>query len=163
MKSTLYLETTIPSYYTARPVRDVIVLAHQEITRTWWEQRLSLFDVYISPVVLEEARQGDPDAARRRLDMLTAFPILEATPDIERLAETYMTQLALPGKALRDAAHLAFACGYELDYLVTWNCAHIANAELRRRLMAINAALGLQTPIICTPEELMGSEETDHV
>lgn len=66
-------------------------------------------------------------------------------------------------EALRDAAHLAFACGYELDYLVTWNCTHIANAELRRRLMALNAALGLQTPIICTPEELLGVEETDHV
>jgi hypothetical protein len=159
MPPTLYLETTIPSYYTARPVRDVIVLAHQEITRTWWEQRLPVFDVYISPVVLEEARQGDPVAAQKRLEVLASFPVLEATSAIERLAETYMTQLALPGKALRDAAHLAFACGHELDYLVTWNCAHIANAELRRRLMALNAALGLQTPIICTPEELMGVEE----
>jgi hypothetical protein len=75
----------------------------------------------------------------------------------------YMAQLALPGKALRDAAHLAFACGYELDYLLTWNCAHIANAEIRRRLMAINAASGHQTSIICTPEELMRAEDTDHV
>jgi hypothetical protein len=163
MKQTLYLETTVPSYYTARPVRDVIVLAHQEITRTWWDQRLPLFAIYISPVVLEEARQGDPEAARQRLDALAPFPVLEATSAIERLAETYMTQLLLPDKALRDAAHLAFACGYELDYLVTWNCAHIANAELRRRLMALNTTLGLQTPIICTPEELMGVEESDHV
>ena len=163
MKPTLYLETTIPSYYTARPVRDVIVLAHQEITRMWWEQRLSVFEIYISPVVLEEARQGDPEAARKRLDVLTSFAVLEATSTIERLAETYMTRLVLPEKALRDAAHLAFACGYELDYLVTWNCAHIANAELRRHLMALNTTLGLQTPIICTPEELMGGEETDHV
>jgi hypothetical protein len=120
---------------------------------------LPLFDVYISPVVLEESRQGDPEVARRRLEALSPFPVLEATPAIERLADTYMTQLALPGKALRDAAHLAFACGYELDYLVTWNCAHIANAELRRHLMAINAVLRLQTPIICTPEELLGPEE----
>jgi hypothetical protein len=163
MKPTLYLETTIPSYYTARPVRDVIVLAHQEITRTWWEHRLPLFDVYISPVVLEEARQGDPEPARRRLEVLATFPVLEATPAIESLAATYMTQLTLPGKALRDAAHLAFACGYELDYLVTWNCTHIANAEIRRRLLAINATIGRQTPIICTPEELMGAEETAHV
>lgn len=159
MKPTLYLETTIPSYYTARPVRDVIVLAHQEITRTWWEQRLQLFDVYISPVVLEEARRGDQVPAQRRLEILASFPVLEVTPAIEHFAEVYMKELALPGKALRDAAHLAFACGYELDYLVTWNCAHIANAEIRRRLMAINAALGLQTPIICNPEELMGLEE----
>jgi predicted nucleic acid-binding protein len=163
MKPTLYLETTIPSYYTARPVRDVVALAHQEITRTWWDNRLPLFDVYISPVVLEEARQGAPEPAQRRLEVLATFPVLEATPAIEHLAATYMTQLVLPGKALRDAAHLAFACGYELDYLLTWNCAHIANAEIRRRLMAINAADGRQTPIICTPEELMGTEETPHV
>ncbi len=159
VKPTLYLETTIPSYYTARPVRDVIGLAHQEITRTWWEQRLSSFDVYISSVVLEEARQGDPEAARRRLEVLSPFPILAATSAIEQLANTYMIQLALPGKAIRDAAHLAFACGYGLEYLLTWNCTHIANAELRRYLIAVNVSAGLQTPIICTPEELMGAEE----
>ena len=158
MKPTLYLETTIPSYYAARPVRDVIVLAHQEITRVWREQRLSLFDVYIPPVVLEEVRQGASEPAGRRLELLARFPVLEATLAIERLAEKYMTNLELPGKALRDAAHLAFACGYELDYLVTWNCVHIANAELRRQLTAVNATLGLRTPVICTPEELMGAE-----
>jgi hypothetical protein len=140
MKPTSYLETTIPSYYT-----------------------LAFFDVYVPPVVLEEACQGDPEPVRRRLEVLASFPVLEATPAIERLASMYMAQPALPGKALRDAAHLAFACGYELDYLLTWNCAHIANAEIRRRLMAINAASGRQTPIICTPEELMGTEDTNHV
>jgi hypothetical protein len=91
MKPTLYLETTTPSYYTARPVRDVIVLAHQELTRMWWEQRLPLFAVYISPVVLEEARQGDPAAAHRRLEVLAGFSVLEATPTIEHLAAVYMT------------------------------------------------------------------------
>lgn len=162
MKPTLYLETTVPSYYTAQPVRDVIVLAHQAITRTWWEQHLARFEVYISPVVLEEVRRGDPEQGRLRLAALAPYPVLEATPAIEHLAQTYLTDLTFPTKALRDAAHLAFACGYELDYLVTWNCTHIANAEIRRRLMAINAALGLQTPIICTPEELMGTEAPDH-
>lgn len=159
MKPTLYLETTIPSYYTARLVRDVIILAHQEITRIWWEQRLPLFDTYVSAVVLEEARQGDPEAARRRMEALAGFPILEATAEIERLAEGYMTRLDRPTKALRDAAHLAFACAHQLDYLLTWNCAHIANAEFRRRLVDINVGLGLETPTICTPEELMGTEE----
>jgi hypothetical protein len=162
MKPTLYLETTIPSYYTARPVRDVIVLAHQEITRTWWEHRLPLFDVYGAPVVLEEARQGDPEPARRRLAGLASFPVLDATPALESLAAMYMPQLALSGKALRDAAPLACAGGYERDYLLTWNCAHMANAEIRRRLMAIKAAGGRQTPIICPPEERMGTEDADH-
>lgn len=162
MKPTLYLETTVPSYYTAQPVRDIIVLAHQAITRTWWEQHLSRFEVYISPIVLEEASRGDPEQARHRLEILAPYPVLEATPEIEQLAQTYITDLAFPAKALRDAAHLAFACGYELDYLVTWNCTHIANAEIRRGLMSINATLGLRTPIICTPEELMGTGEEAH-
>ena len=159
MKPTLYLETTVPSYYTARPVRDVIILAHQEITRTWWEQRLGSFDVYLSPVVLEEIRQGDAEAARKRLEILSPFPILQATSAIERVAEVYMAELALPGKALRDAAHLAFACGYQLEYLVTWNCRHIANAELRSQLMAVNGALGLQTPEAL--DEQAGADEKD--
>ena len=90
---------------------------------------------------------------------MASFPVLDATPQIEQLAQIYLTDLRLPEKALRDAAHLAFACGYELEYLVTWNCTHIANAEIRRQLIAINTSMGLQTPIICTPEELMGSEE----
>jgi predicted nucleic acid-binding protein len=99
----------------------------------WWDNRLPLFDVYVSPVVLEEARQGASEPAQRRLEVLATFPVLEETPAIESLAATYMTHLELPGKALRDAAHLAFACAYELDYLLTWNCAHIANAEDERR------------------------------
>jgi hypothetical protein len=158
MKPTVYLETTVPSYYVARPSRDVIILAHQEITRDWWEHRLPLFDVYISPVVLEEASQGDAEQVRRRLECLAKFPILKATPETERLAEVYMRELNLPPKAIRDAAHLAFACENELDYLVTWNCGHIANAEFRRRLLETNIAKGVYTPVICTPEELMGVE-----
>ena len=119
MKATLYLETTLPSYYVARPSRDIIVLAHQEITRVWWETRLLLFDAFISPVVLQEAEQGDPDQARRRLEIVEQFPVLEATDEVEHLAKTYMEQLGFPSKAIRDAAHLAFACDAGMDYLVT--------------------------------------------
>ncbi|MEW6351318.1 MAG: type II toxin-antitoxin system VapC family toxin [Thermodesulfobacteriota bacterium] len=159
MKPTLYLETTIPSYYVSRPSRDIVVLAHQEITREWWERRLPLFKAYVSPVVIEEAGRGDPDQARKRLKAVDAFPILAATPQVEDLADLYMKKLGIPAQAIRDAAHLAFACGYRMEYVVTWNCAHIANAEIRRGLMALNATVGIGTPIICTPEELMGREE----
>lgn len=158
MKQTIYLETTVPSYYVSRSSRDVVVLAHQEITRVWWESRLPLFDVYVSPVVLQEAAQGDSDQAHKRLEVLSAFAVLDATNEVEQLATTYMEQIGLPSKAIRDAAHLAFACHAGVDYLVTWNCAHIANAEFRRRLWGINARIEVQTPIICTPEELMGTE-----
>jgi predicted nucleic acid-binding protein len=160
MKPSLYLETTVPSYYVSRPSRDIVVLAHQEITRNWWNRRMSLFNVHISPLVLEEVSRGDPDQARRRLDALSSFPVLEVTQQVEDLASIYLRELDIPAQAIRDAAHLAFACSYSFDYLVTWDCAHIANAEIRRRLMAISADHGVQTPIICTPEELMGREES---
>ena len=83
---------------------------------------------------------------------------MAASQDVEKLARTYHEKLRFPGKALRDAAHLAFACSYRLDYLLTWNCAHIANAEVRRVLERLNGQLGIPTPTICTPEELMGME-----
>ena len=163
MKPKLYLETSVPSYYTSRLSRDVVVLAHQEVTRLWWERRLPLFDVYVSELVIEEVRDGDPEAAGRRLDVLAGFPVLRTTSDIENLAATYLTDLTLPGKAVRDATHLAFACSYDIDYLVTWNCAHIANAEIRRHLIDLNAVGKCKTPTICTPRELMGMEDIENV
>jgi hypothetical protein len=159
MQPSLYIETTVPSYYVSRYSRDVIVLAHQQITRVWWETRLADFRAYISPVVLEEGRAGDPEEARRRLELLGQFEILQASEAVERLAAQYVAEFSLPGRAIRDAAHLAFACIYEMDFMVTWNCAHIANAQIIRRLIRFNAVVGLATPTICTPEELLGVQQ----
>lgn len=159
MKSSLYIETTVPSYYVSRDSRDVVVLAHQQITRVWWENRLTDFHVYISPIVLEEVREGDPEQAQRRLEVLGQFQVLEASDAVERLASRYMSEFKFPGSAIRDAAHLAFACVYEIDFLVTWNCAHIANGEIIRRLARFNATDGISTPTICTPEELLGIDQ----
>lgn len=158
MKQTLYLETTVPGYYTSRLSRDVIVLAHQQMTKNWWKHRISEFEIYVSPVVIEEISRGDKEQVEERLKAIAEFYVLEATDEVEQLAETYMEKLKLPSSVIRDAAHLAFACAYELDYLLTWNCAHIANAEIRHHLAVINMQLGVQTPTICTPEELMGEE-----
>jgi hypothetical protein len=159
-RPTLYLETTVPSYLVARPTRDVVVLAHQEITREWWLRRRDAFTICVSPVVLEEAALGDPERAQERLRLLTTYPVLSASPQVEQLAATYLSELHLAERAIRDAAHLAFACSYAIDYLLTWNCAHIANAEVRRQLSRLNARLGIATPTICTPEELLGEEVT---
>ncbi len=159
MKPTLYVETSVPSYYVSRDSRDVVVLAHQQITRAWWETRLSDFRPYVSPVVLEEAREGDPEQVRRRLAALSSFQILEAAEAVERLTARYMAEFNLPGGAIRDAAHLAFACVYAMDFLVTWNCAHIANGEIIKRLTRLNEAASVPTPTICTPEELLGVEQ----
>jgi predicted nucleic acid-binding protein len=158
MGPALYLETTVVSYLVARPSRDVVALAHQEITRQWWATRRQAFAIYVSPVVLEEASLGDADQARERLRLLAAYPVLAATEHVEQIAAAYLRELRLPERAIRDAAHLAFACTYAVEYLLTWNCAHIANAEVRRQLLLVNERLGLVTPVICTPEELLGQE-----
>ncbi len=113
MELTVYIETSVVSYYVSRPSRDVIALAHQEITRLWWEESLPTFRCCISPVVIEEAQQGDELQALRRLKALSDFEILEATKEVEGLTTYYMKELKLPDKAIRDAAHLAFACFYD--------------------------------------------------
>ena len=155
MKKSIYLETTVVSYYTSKPGRDIIVLAHQEITREWWHKSIKQFEIFISEVVIEEASMGDPEAAKRRLEELRDFPHLELNDKVEETAQMYMEKLEIPEKAFRDAAHLAVASVHNIDYLVTWNCKHLANGEIIRKLRDISKDLGIHTPIICTPEELI--------
>jgi len=155
MRESIYLETTIVSYYTSKPSRDIIVLAHQEITRQWWLKTIGRYNVLISEVVIEEASSGDPEAIKKRLEELKDFPHLELNDKVEEMAQVYMERLEIPEKSLRDAAHLAIASVHNIDYLVTWNCTHLANGEVIKKLIKINESLGIHTPIICTPEELM--------
>ena len=155
MRESIYLETTIVSYYTSKPSRDIIVLAHQEITRQWWLKVIGRYNIFISEVVIEEASSGDPEAIKRRLEELKDFPHLELNDKVEKMAQVYMERLEIPEKSLRDAAHLAVASVHNIDYLVTWNCTHLANGEVIKKLMKINESLDIHTPIICTPEELM--------
>jgi predicted nucleic acid-binding protein len=155
MKESIYLETTVVSYYTSKPSRDIIVLAHQEITWEWWPNAIARFDVFISEVVVEEAGLGNSEAAERRLKVLKDFPHLKLNDKVEEMAKVYMEKLEIPEKSFRDAAHLAVASVHNIDYLVTWNCTHLANGEVIKRLMKINESFGIHTPIICTPEELM--------
>jgi predicted nucleic acid-binding protein len=131
MKAKLYLETTIPSYLVGRPSRDLLVAAHQEITRDWWESRRTEFELYISELV-QEVRAGDPLLAGQRLELLRDVPILAVSSEILRLAEDLITEGPIPRKAAGDAAHIAIATVYGCEYLLTWNCRHIANAELHR-------------------------------
>lgn len=155
MKESIYLETTVVSYYTSKSSRDIIVLAHQEITRQWWPMAVERYNVFISEIVVEEASFGDTEAAKRRLRELKDFPHLELNNKIEEIAQLYMEKLDIPEKSFRDAAHIAVASVHNIDYLVTWNCAHLANGEIIKKLMKINKSFGIYTPIICTPEELM--------
>ncbi len=155
MKSSVYIESTIPSYLAADPSRDLHFLADQQATREWWDLRRPEFDLYISEAVLAEVSAGDPGAAGRRLDVLKDIPILDATPEADRLAAKLLAQMVLPAKAAIDAQHIAIAVVNGLDYLLTWNCTHIANATLRGRIESICRSSGFTPTIIRTPPELL--------
>ena len=156
MSERVYLETTIFSYLTARPSRDLIQSAHQQITRDWWTTRRESFEVHASDLVVEEAAFGDVRAAKRRLDLLRDVALLDSTEDARVLARLLVAAAALPANAASDAAHIAVATVHGMDYLLTWNCRHIANAQMRQKIVAACAVRGFAAPILCTPEELMG-------
>jgi predicted nucleic acid-binding protein len=153
-KPKVYIETSIPSYLTARPSRDLIIAGNQKSTKTWWWRRRD-FDLFVSVLVLDEAAAGDPSAAAERLKALAGIPEIEITEDVAALAARLLDQVSLPDKALVDALHIATAAVGGMDYLLTWNCAHIANPAFRSRIEAVIRFVGREPPIICTPQELL--------
>ena len=155
MKPKVYLETTIISYLTARPSRDLIIAAHQELTNEWWENRRRRFDLFVSQLVIQKVKAGDKDAAQKRLDMVESIPLLELNEKVISLARI-LTDEVIPPKAVEDALHIAVATIHGMDYLLTWNCKHIANAEKEHAIAAVCRSSNFEPPIICTPEELMG-------
>ena len=155
-RGTVYIETSIVSYLTARPSRDLLVAAHQQLTVAWWDQQRAHYELFTSQVMLAEARAGDPEAAQRRLAVLERLPLLDVTDAAITLAVALVSGQALPAQAAQDALHIAIACVHGIEYLLTWNCAHLANARLRSRIEQICREAGYVPPIICTPEELEG-------
>jgi predicted nucleic acid-binding protein len=156
IRGTVYIETSIVSYLTARPSRDLLVAAHQQLTVAWWDQQRSHYELFTSQVVLAEARTGALDAAQRRVAVLEHLPLLDVTDAAITLAAALVSGQALPAQAAQDALHVAVACVHGIEYLLTWNCAHLANARLRSRIEQICREAGYVPPIICTPEELEG-------
>jgi predicted nucleic acid-binding protein len=154
MRPKVYLETSVVSYLTAWPSRDLVKAAHQEITREWWGAR-SRFDLYVSQLLLREASGGDPEAARLRLESVSGISVLTANPEASVLAQQLISQGSLPAKAAVDALHVAIAVVNGIDYLLTWNCAHIANAAMRHKIEAVCRQAGYEPVVLCTPEELM--------
>lgn len=154
-KPTVYIETSIISYLTARPSRDLIVAAHQQITRDWWETALPKYEAVISPIVLDEIAKGDSQAAQLRLEQVSDFAILAITPEVRSLANLYFEALQIPEKARADTYHLALASNQGINFLVSWNCRHIVNANFTIKIENINSRYGIRTPIICTPDTLM--------
>ena len=160
MNPKVYIETTIISYLTAWRSPKLVMAANQETTRNWWDDERQYFDLFISEAVIQEASAGDLDAARRRLEVIQELSELPITDEARLLAKALIQQTPLPEKARIDALHVATATVNGMDYLLTWNCRHIANATLRNSMADVCRAAGYEMPIICTPLELI--QEHDH-
>ena len=156
MSETVYIETSIIGYLSARSSNNLTLMAHREATLNWWDNRRSQFTLYISQVVLDGVARGDREVATQRLELLRNFPLLEIDQSVQNLASQFLSKSNLPAKAADDALHIAAATVYGLDYLLTWNCKHIANAQIQKKLLQISFDAGYELPTICTPYELMG-------
>jgi hypothetical protein len=154
MPQRVYIETTFVSYLTAWPSRDLVVAAHQQLTREWWDTCRADYELCVSQLVLQEAGAGDPQAAQARLAVLKDMILLDTMEEAVALAEELVKAGALPTKAADDALHVAVAATQSVPYLLTWNCRHLANATMRPLIEAVCVEKGYQAPIFCTPEEL---------
>ena len=154
MKPKVYIETSIPSYLTAWRSRDLVVAGNQQTTKEWWDRRND-FELYISEFVLQEASNGDSKAAENRLKSLEGIPEIEINEEVAAIAEKLLLEASLPNKARVDALHIATAAIGGMDYLLTWNCAHIANPAFRFKIESVIRSFGYEPPIICTPQELL--------
>jgi predicted nucleic acid-binding protein len=156
MDSTLarvHVETSIISYLGSRPSRDVVVAGHQALTRRWWRTRHE-YSLFASQIVADEAARGDRNASTKRLRALRGIPRLALNQEATQLAEELLRRGALPQRATVDAFHIAIAAAHEVEYLLTWNCKHLANAAMRGTIEATCRAWCFTPPVICTPEEL---------
>ena len=158
MAERVYIETTVVSYLTARPYRDVVIAGHQQVTHEWWDTRRMSYELCVSQPVLDEAAAGDAQAAQERLLALQSVLVLETTMEALELAKELLRAGALPAIAADDALHVAVAATKAIPFLLTWNCRHLANAAMRPIIESVCQAKGFKAPIICTPEELLGSK-----
>ncbi|MBD2444786.1 type II toxin-antitoxin system VapC family toxin [Dolichospermum sp. FACHB-1091] len=155
MSETVYIETSVIGYLTARFTKNLIIAANMETTRDWWENRRHDFNLYISQAILDEVAAGDLEIANKRLELLENFELLSINETVINLAEQFINKSNLPSKAATDAIHIALATIHGIDYLLTWNCKHIANAQIQKKLAQVSLDFGYEMPTICTPYELM--------
>ena len=159
MNRTVYIETSVISYLTARPARTIIGAAHQQITQDWWERTRGRFDLLISELVVRECSAGDPDAAQKRLAALQGMPLLDISPQVRSIATGLVTESCVPPNVFEDALHIAIAAVHEVDFILTWNFKHIANPMLQERIARYLAQRGTLMPFICSPQELLGEDD----
>ena len=154
----IYLETSIVSYLTARDSPSLLGAARQLVTKRWRDKR-DEFKLFISDIVIRECRAGDEHAAARRLNILQGIPSLTTTEQCANIAEEFLERRILPTKAAEDALHIAVATVHGMDMLLTWNCKHIANPAVQSAIANYLETIGFLLPFICTPEELLGEND----
>lgn len=155
---TVYLETSIISYLRQKPSTHVVLAARQLLTHQWWNDERSNYQLVASQLVIDEASAGNPSLAAERLQLLAGIPLLQLDPVIADIAEEIMSRAILPEKARTDALHIATVAHHRIQYLVTWNCRHIANARILPRIHDVLNDLLIPIPVICTPEEMVGND-----
>lgn len=157
--ATAYIETTIPSYYTAKNARSILQASRQLVTREWWDGGCSGFDLVTSTETLNEAGGGDPEMAVERLALLGGLRVLPVTSQAADLARELVASGLVPAIAAPDAVHIALASAHQIDFLVTWNFKHIANPHIRERMRTKINDSGYRMPVMCSPEELLNEDE----
>ncbi|MGE0086942.1 MAG: type II toxin-antitoxin system VapC family toxin [Desulfococcaceae bacterium] len=155
MKQKVYIETTIVSYLAARLSNNTVVAGRQVLTLEWWEQCRNTFDLVVSELVFQEAVEGDPEAAGKRKYYLDGIDSLTISDAAVLLAESLVSEGAVPQQFGEDALHIAICAVNGIDFLLTWNCKHLANAIRRQKIEEVVEKKGYQCPVICTPAELM--------
>lgn len=156
MPESVYIETTIPSYLTAWRSPELSMAAKQQITREWWDEQSQHFELFVSDVVLLEASGGNTEAAQRRLEVLKGLPVLSPLEEADDIVAALIDRLSLPARAMADAVHIALCIVHGIDFLLTWNCTHIANATFQPIINDVSRDFGYIMPVICTPDQLMG-------
>jgi predicted nucleic acid-binding protein len=154
----LYLETSIISYLRQKPSTQVVLAARQLLTHQWWNDERSNYQLVASQLVIDEASAGNPSLAAERLQLLAGIPLLQLDPVIADIADEIMSRAILPEKARTDALHIATVAHHRIQYLLTWNCSHIANARILPRIHDVLNDLLIPIPVICTPEEMVGND-----
>lgn len=155
MSAKVYFETSVISYLTSRPSRDLVIAANQQTTREWWQGQRPSYELYISQMVIQEASSGDTNSVEQRMLAVEGVPLLAMSEEVVRLAERLITLGAVPKTAVEDALHIAVATVNGIDYLLTWNFKHIANAALRSKIESVCRDEGYEPPVICSPQELL--------
>ncbi len=158
MKEKVYIDTTIPSYYFDE--RESLK-SFSETTRLWWDSESDNYDMWISDAVLQELNEGNYPKKEKLIQLISKIPLLESVLELEEIAIFYIKNYIMPQSLIGDAIHLAYASYYNIEYLLTWNCNHLANANKRKHMKVINGRLGLSTPEIITPLELFKEEQSD--